>query len=183
MKFFKYFWLALFNLLMTIFIAYPFAPLMVLLASDQEGWLDNHSKRGIGPRLPWYLNWFMTPDNSLDGDATFENINGVSYWAKVKWLWRNPGYSIGLRYLEAPFETSVLGDVTIKDNDNAKAGWCYVTANGLFQFTWVKSIGFSRCLYWNFGWNIRALVDDNVPVKPNPYQATFVFSPRFSGFR
>ena len=170
------------SLLITL-IAVIFSPLLPALATEQEGWLDNHAKWGVGPRLPKWLNWFMTPDNSLDGDATFESINGISYWSKVKWLLRNPAYSFGLRYLNNPYYTQVSGDKTIKDNDNAKAGWCLVHANGLFQFTSVTPIGFSRCIYVNLGWNIRGLVDDNVPVKPDPWQATFVFSPRISGFR
>ena len=164
-------------------LALIISPILPLFATQQDGWLDNHAKWGVGPRLPKWLNWFMTPDNSLDGDATFESINGISYWSKVKWLCRNPAYSFGLRYLNNPYYTQVSGDKTIKDNDNAKAGWCLVHANGLFQFTSVTPIGFSRCIYVNLGWNIRGLVDDNVPVKPDPWQATFVFSPRISGFR
>ena len=164
-------------------VAMIIAPILPLFASQQEGKLDNGSSYGLGPRLPGWLSWFQTPDNSLDGDATFERLNGISYWSKVKWLWRNPAYSFALRYLKAPYETAVKGDKTIKDNDNAKSGWCLVHANGLFQFTSVTPIGFSRCIYVNLGWNIRALVDDNVQPKPDPYQATFVFSPRISGFR
>jgi hypothetical protein len=156
---------------------------MALLYTNQEGWLDNHSRWGLGPRLIGCLFWFQTPDNSLDGDATFEKLNPPSYWSKVKWLWRNPAYSFALRYLNNPYYTVVKGDKTIKDNDNAKAGWCLVHANGLFQFTSVTPIGFNRCIYVNLGWNIRALVDDNVQPKPDPYQATFVFSPRISGFK
>jgi hypothetical protein len=96
----------------------------------------------------------MTPDNSLDGDATFERLNGISYWSKVKWLWRNPAYAFALRYLDAPYTTEVLGDKTIRDNDNAKEGWCLVKANGLFQFRLVYRIfSTNRCLYINFGWN------------------------------
>ena len=159
------------------------APVLPIFAVQKDGWLDNHSIWGIGPRLPTWLNWFMTPDNSLDGDATFEKINGRSYWAKVKWLWRNPAYSFAIRYIASPYTTSVAGDKTIKDNDNAKAGWCLVHANGLFQFTSVTPIGFNRCIYVNLGWNIRGLVDDNVQPKPQNWQSTFVFSPRISGFR
>lgn len=170
------------SLIITL-IAVLFAPVMPIFTVQKEGWLDNHSRWGIGPRLPDWLNWFMTPDNSLDGDATFERLNPPSYWSKVKWLWRNPAYSFALRYLTAPYSTKVLGDKTIKDNDNAKAGWCLVHANGLFQFVLITPIGFSRCIYINLGWNIRALVDDNVQPKPDPYQATFVFSPRISGYR
>jgi len=170
------------SLLITL-VAVLLAPVMPVFTVQKEGWLDNHATWGVGPRLPIWLNWFMTPDNSLDGDATFERLNPPSYWSKVKWLWRNPAYSFALRYLMPPYEASYVGDNTIKDNDNAKAGWCLVHANGLFQFTLVTPIGFSRCIYVNLGWNIRGLVDDNVNPKPNPWQATFVFSPRISGFR
>ena len=171
------------SLVLTL-IALITAPVMVLFKVNKYGWCDNHSYEDFGPRLPTWLNWFMTPDNSLDGDATFERINGHSYWAKVKWLWRNPAYSFALRELCVPYTTEVLGDKTIKDNDNAKEGWCLVHANGLFQFTCVKRIfSSSRCVYVNLGWNIRGLVDDNIPIKPDVYQATFVFSPRISGYR
>ena len=170
------------SLLLTL-VAIIIAPVLPVFAVQKEWWLDNHAKRGIGPVLPSWLNWFMTPDNSLDGDATFEKLNGTGYFAKVKWLWRNPCYAFAIRYLTNPYYTVVKGDKTIKDNDNAKAGWCLVHANGLFQFTSVTPIGYSRCVYINLGWNIRALVDDGVLVKPDPYQATFVFSPRISGFR
>jgi hypothetical protein len=125
----------------------------------------------------------MTPDNSLDGDSAFEKLNPPSYWSHVKWLWRNPCYAFALRYLTPPYTTLYKGDKTIRDNDNAKAGYLFVKANNLFQFVWIVSIGHQRCFYVNLGWNIRALVDDNVQPKPNPYQATFVFSPRISGFR
>jgi hypothetical protein len=171
------------SLLITL-AAVILAPILPIFATEQEGWLDNHAKWGMGPRLPIWLNWFQTPDNSLDGDATFESINGTGYWAKVKWLWRNPAYAFALRYLLPPYITSVAGDKTIKDNDNAKAGWCFVRANGLFQFRYIKRIAnTNRCVLVNLGWNIMGLVDDNVNPKPNPWQATFVFSPRISGFR
>jgi len=170
------------NLVVTA-LAFLLAPILPLFAVQKLWWCDNHSYQAVGPVLPTWLNWFMTPDNTLNGDATFEKANLPSYWSEVKWLWRNPAYSFALRYLNAPYATQVSGDPTIKDNDNAKSGWLLVHANGLFQFTLIIPIGFSRCIYCNFGWNIRALVDDNVQPKPNPYQATFVFSPRISGFR
>ena len=171
------------SLLLTL-IAVVLAPVLPVFAEDKEWWLDNHSKRGIGSVLPSWLNWFMTPDNDLYGDATFQSINGINYWAKVKWLWRNPAYSFALKYLQFPYETSVKGDKTIKDNDGAKAGWCFVRANGLFQFRYIKRIAnTNRCILVNLGWNIMGLVDDNVMPKPLEWQATFVFSPRISGFR
>ena len=182
MIYIKYLFLVPISLVITL-LALITAPVMVLFTQQKEGWLDNGSMWGIGPRLPTWLNWFMTPDNSLDGDYTFQQANGRSYWSKVKWLWRNPAYAFGLCNIQVPYTTEVLGDKTIKDNDNAKKGWCLVHANSLFQFTLVSPIGFNRCIYINLGWNIRGLVDDNVMPKPFNWDATFVFSPRISGFR
>ena len=170
------------SLLLTL-VAILLAPIMVLFKVEKEWWCDNHSYRAVGPVLPSWFNWFMTPDNTLEGDAAFHKINGVGYLSRVKWLWRNPAYSFALRYLTPEYITKTYGDITIKDNDNAKAGWCFVTANGLFQFRWVKPIGYLRCIYVNFGWNVFGLADPGFQPKPNPYQATFVFSPRISGFR
>ena len=171
------------SLLITL-IAVILAPVLPLFGVHKDWWLDNHSKFGMGFVLPSWLNWFNTPDNDLYGDATFQQINGISYWSMVKWLWRNPAYSFALRYLNSPYETTVYGDKTIKDNDNAKAGWCFVRANGLFQFRYIKRIAnTNRCILVNLGWNIMGLVDDNVQPKPDTWQATFVFSPRISCFR
>ena len=180
-----YIWYAILvpiSLLLTL-VAVLASPILPIFAKPLIGWCDNHSYEAVEPRLPNWLGWFMTPDNSLNGDATFKRLNPPSYWSKVKWLLRNPAYAFAMRYLTSPYCTVVKGDKTIKDNDNAKAGWCMVHANGLFQFTLVAPIGFSRCIYVNLGWNIRALVDDNFMPKPLKYQATFVFSPRISGFR
>ncbi len=182
MIYFTYLILVPISLFLTL-IAIILAPVMPLFAVQKLWWCDNHHYQAVGPVLPSWLNWFMTPDNTLDGDATFERINGKGYWAKVKWLWRNPAYSFALRYIHSPYDTTVSGDPTIKDNDNAKKGWCFVKANGLFQFTWIAPIGFSRCFRVALGWNIMGVVDPNVQVKPDSWQATFVFSPRLSGYR
>ena len=183
MIYFLYLILVPINLALTL-LAVIIAPILPIFAKPLMGWCNNHSYEAVEPRLPIWLNWFMTPDNSLNGDATFQTMFPPGqWWSQVHWLWRNPAYSFALLYLTNPYETQVYGDKTIKDNDNAKAGWCLVHANGLFQFTIVAPIGFSRCIYVNFGWNIRGLVDDNIQPKPDVWQATFVFSPRISGFR
>jgi len=170
------------SLLLTL-VAVILAPVLPIFAV-QKTWLDNHSTWGIGPRLPTWLNWFQTPDNSLDGDYTFQQINGRGYWAKVKWLWRNPAYSFGLRYLYTPYTTTVKGDPTIKDNNNAKEGYCFIQSNNLFLYRLVLCIfNSNKCIYINIGWNIAGLADPNVEPKPSIWQATFVFSPRISGFR
>lgn len=167
--------------LLATLLAVILAPILPIFSTEQEGWLDNHSSWGLGPRLPKWLNVFMTPDNSLDGDATFQRLNGISYWSKVKWLWRNPAYSFALRYINTiENKPTLYGNDNIKDNDNAVAGWCFVKCAGLFQFTLVQPIGFSRCIYVVLGWNIRGTLHQ--PAQ-EAYQATWAFSPRISGFR
>ena len=170
------------NLLATL-LAIILSPILPLFSSEQYGWLDNGAKEGFGPRLPVWLDWFQTWDNSLDGDATFMANNPPSYLSKIKWIVRNPAPSVALRTLTAPFNASYKGDNSIRDNDNAKAGWVFVRATDTFQFAFIIPIGFKRCIYVNLGWNIRALVDTNVNPKPDPFHATFTFSPRISGFR
>ena len=180
MIYFKYLVLAPLSLVFTL-IAIIFAPIMVLFATEQYGWLDNQAKTGFGYRLPKWLNIFMTPDNSLEGDATFEKLNPPSYLSRVKWLWRNPAYSFAIQHIDTKSNTPVLyGNDSIKDNDNAVAGWCFVKCAGLFQFTLVKPIGFNRCIYCVLGWNIRGTLHQE---PSSNYQATFAFSPRISGFR
>lgn len=180
MIYFTYLFLVPISLLLTL-IALILSPILPLFARNRTGWCDNHSYQDFEPRLPDWLGWFQTPDNSLDGDATFLVKNGQSYWSKVKWLCRNPAYAFAIRYIDTIGNATIVrGDDSIKDNDGAKAGWCFVRCAGLFQFTWVKPIGFDRCIYVNFGWNIRGTLHQEKTVR---YQATFVFSPRLSGFR
>jgi hypothetical protein len=169
------------SLIVTL-LAVILSPILPAFATDQSGPCDNNSYTCVGPRLPKWLSWFQTPDNSLYGDATFISKNGESYWSQVKWIVRNPGYGFAVLYPTAPYDTTIAGDPTIGDNATARAGWCCVNSNGLFQFRLVLPIGFSRCIYCNFGWNIMGLADPNVNPKPSPWEATFAFSPRISGF-
>lgn len=184
MIYIQYLVMSILNIVITL-LAIILAPILPIFSSNAYGWCNNHSFEGFEPRLPIWLGWFQTPDNSLYGDYSFQKLFPKgSYWSKVHWLLRNPAYSFGLRNLTFPYYTQVNGDKTIKDNDNAKEGWAFVRINGLFQLRIVKRIfSSSRCIYCNFGWNIMGLVDDNVDTKFDNWQATFVFSPRISGFR
>ncbi len=180
MNYILYPFYAVLNLVMTL-IAYVIAPILPIFTVQKLWWCNNHSYQDVGPVLPTWLNWFMTPDNTLNGDSTFQGLNTPSYWSKVKWLWRNPAYSVCLKYINTiENKTKLYGNDSIKDNDNAVAGWCFIQCAGLFQFVWIAPIGFFRCFYLNIGWNIRGTLHI---VPSESYQATFSFSPRISGFR
>jgi hypothetical protein len=145
------------SLLLTL-IAIILAPVFPIFATEQEGWLDNHSRWGMGPRLPSWLGWFMTPDNSLDGDATFEKLNPPCYWSQVKWLWRNPCYSFAIRYLMPPYNASYKGDNSIKDMTMRKQAGAWFTLTDYFNLLllfplalvgalWLILVGMSALLW------------------------------------
>ena len=142
-------------------------------------------------RLPNWMSWLMTPDNSLEGDGGWQHEHWqwryklpsalAKYVGYVGWLWRNPAYSFGMKYIDGTQPITVKGDNAIGDNQTAKEGSVYVTTDNMFQFVYVKRIASTnKCIYLNLGWNIRALLDENN--KRKQYRATFVFSPRISGF-
>jgi len=164
-------------------LTFPLAFLLVLFNTKQDGWLDNATKRGTGPRLIKLLSWFQTPDNSLDGDHTFQVLFPPSWWSRVHWLWRNPFYGFAVKIFDGSTGMSYSGDLTCSPTE---PGHILVQGHGLFQWVYYKKLG-SKCLYLNFGWNIKALVEpafitpdqwhDNTAVIKN-YPATFAFSPR-----
>lgn len=74
-------------------------PVMPLFRKDSYGAIDNANEYGIEPRLPWYLDWFQTQDNSLWGDNGWQTKHCPefkTYFGMVKWLWRNPAYGFAV---------------------------------------------------------------------------------------
>ena len=182
MSYILYPFLVVINLIGTV-LTFPLAFVVVLFKSDKEGWLDNGTKWGVGPRLANWLSWFQTPDNSLDGDAGWEAKHSHSWWSRVQWLWRNPFYGFAVKYFDGSTGMFYSGDLHCSPTN---PGYILVTGHGLFQWVYYKKIG-SKCLYLNFGWNIKALVEpgfitpdqwhDNTAFIKD-YPATFAFSPR-----
>ena len=182
MNYILYPFLVIINIIGTA-LTYRLAPLIVLFKSNQVGWLDNATKQGSGPRLFKFLSWFQTPDNSLDGDHTFESLFHPSWWSRCHWLWRNPFYGFAVKTFDGSTGMSYKGTL---DCNVDKPGYILVTGHGLFQWVYYKKLG-SKCLYLNFGWNIKALVDPafttpdqwhNNTALIKDYSATFAFSPR-----
>lgn len=104
-----------------LFIAFILSPMLVLFKQDCIGYCNNNTYTGIEPRLPSYLSWFMTPDNSLWGDDGWKkkNPNYKSYWSMVKWLYRNPAYGIVTSLLSMPSNSSNLWQKRLE----CKFGW------------------------------------------------------------
>ncbi|MEX5533441.1 DUF7338 family protein, partial [Pseudomonas syringae] len=59
--------------------AYAVTPLLPLFAVMRYGALDNANSYGMGLRLPEWLAWFDTPDNSLHGDDNWVANHEAGY--------------------------------------------------------------------------------------------------------
>jgi hypothetical protein len=182
MNFILYPFYVVLNLIGTV-LTFPLAFVLPLFAKDEMGWVDNATAKATGPRLPKWLGWFQTWDNSLDGDRTFQSLHAPSYWSKIQWLWRNPFYGFAVKEFDGSTGMSYKGDLNC---DETHPGSLMVKGHGVFQYVLFKKLG-SKTLYLNLGWNIRALVDpafitpdqwhDNTAVIKD-WHATFAFSPR-----
>lgn len=98
MRYFLYSVLLIFVQLVTLILT----PLLPIFAVSRIGPLDNNNSSGLGPRLPKWLLWFDTPDNSLLGDFKWNKEHSGTYWNQVCWLYRNSLYGFKWTVLSLP---------------------------------------------------------------------------------
>lgn len=140
-------------------------PILPLFAVKRGGWCDNGNRWLVEPRLPVWLAWFDTPDNSLWGDTGWREKHCPKYWntylGMALWLWRNSatGFArsvLALRVVAkdviyigpldiSPDRPGVFGHFWASDG----RAWQHKCA---FQFLG-KNIGL------NFGWQIDPLLE------------------------
>lgn len=151
-------------------LTYLVTPLLPALAENRKGWLDNGNLWGVGPRLPLWLSWFDTPDNSLLGDSRWAAGHGGSYWNQVAWLYRNSLYGFKWTVLARDIEHVrwVQGDPQIGYKTPHFGVLRIKQPNGAWQFKAVQPL-FGKVFEGNFGW----LLDDTSKAR-----ALFMFSPR-----
>lgn len=150
-------------------------PLLPVFTQVRVGPLNNNKDIGMGPRLPRWLSWFDTPDNSLNGDENFQFRYGVGHFQKVRWLWRNHLYGFKWTVLSAEVqqERTVVGNVDIGYQGQRFGSFTIKQPNGAWQFKIVKPL-FGKIFEGNFGW----LLDDTTKQR-----ALFMFSPRIKGIQ
>jgi hypothetical protein len=151
--------------------AYLITPLLPLFATSRMGAIDNANGQANEPRLPNWLSWFMTPDNSLYGDNNWKANNYYTkHWSMVAWLYRNSLYGFKWNVLAIPIqkERTVTGNLLINHHTKTYGSFYIKQANGAWQYKLVKPIA-SKILILNIGW----LLDD-----VNQKRALFMFSPR-----
>lgn len=141
-------------------LAWLLAPVLPLFASE-DGW------------LPSWLWWFQTPDNSIDGDGTFNKPSAhpiitrmPQYWRRVFWLIRNPSYGFNWTVLATkalpnnPYR--FFGNLQAKDSVGMY-GWCFswVTGTMYFHLKIYQPTIFGKCLKFRIGWNLANSLMNN----------------------
>jgi len=121
------------------------APFLGLLVND----------RG---RLPAWLRWFETPDNTAFGDAGHhERWNGRPLYPRfVAWFWRNKAYTFSTDVLGARTRGPVtaLGNPSTGDRPLVE-GWClWRTPEGYWQLYVVRRWAGRFFLRLNLGWKL-----------------------------
>ena len=82
--------------------AWIITPILPLFIVMRDGWCNNNTYRAVGPRLPLWLAWFDTPDNSLRGDENWGRKHIFGYTSVVGWLYRNSLYGFKWTVLSLP---------------------------------------------------------------------------------
>ena len=139
---------------------YILAPLFVVWFADEKGW------------LPWWLWWFQTPTNPLDGGEDYQkNYRFFIGHPKVNegwrrkinqiwWMYRNPMYGLqhamGTRIISAA-TYAVSGPEKVGDKTGAGCVLRTVDTGFLpiFQFYWIRPWkSGKRCIRIHLGWKI-----------------------------
>jgi hypothetical protein len=163
MIYFKWLGLAFIALVAKYFIAWPLTFFIVPLATSEN-------------KLPWWLSWFDTDDNTLDGDPGWRNENMPyrpennryqRYVNRCFWLWRNSIYGfsrqvMGVQYQDLLCETlDTVGDPAVSNGPPGVSGTVkrYLIRDGkLIAFQWYYIRQYKRwpgiCIRINIGWKL-----------------------------
>lgn len=146
-------------------IAWLVTPFLPLFAEQRFGLLNNNSAAGVAPRLPLWLSWFDTPDNSLDGDDGHAGCYAryPAYLRHMLWLYRNSvcGFRIdALGYTYIPGVTYVWssGDPRINRNNGITGTFFCLTGDDHWQWKCVKKLVGDFGIMFNFGWQLDGLI-------------------------
>ena len=153
-------------------------PLLPWFATMKFGPINNNNAVGFEPRLPKWLNWFMTQDNSLWGDEGWQTIHCPdykSYFGMTKWLYRNSCQGLSWSVLsfkvnkDTVFTYTHSGDDLKVDKNKNKSGWFYIKSpSGAFHFRFVKVIN-DWIFSCEFGWLLDTYVKNKDFYIKNPY--------------
>lgn len=156
-------WLVMEALGKTLWTLFP------AFASKRLGPADNGNSYAVEPRLPKWLAWFDTPDNSLWGDTGWRTIhcpNWNSYWGMALWLFRNSSTGFSRSVLASLVHQEDIrwsGNPHISSDRNVVGVFKASDGNGAWQYKRVFPLA-GKFVGINLGWNIDPMVKDKSAV-------------------
>ena len=171
--------------LLMVFVGWLFSWLFVFFAKMQDGPANNNNGSAIAPRLPTWLRWFQTPDNSLYGDTGWKLEHCPDYWGcylgMVMWIMRNPANYFRLNVLGAKVKygdpVKVWGDpLTADDEKMFHSGWVFIRVGRYWCLYTVIPWMPGRYMDIEFGWALREYIGKSM--SPENKNHIFSFSPR-----
>lgn len=152
------------------------SPVLPVFAQTRWGPGDNNNAWELGPRLPTWLAWFDTPDNSLSGDTGWRTIHCPRYWnsylGQALWLWRNTACGFSHSVLSRKVWLSDIrfsGDPHIDAASGRYGVFRASDGKGAWQLKIIKKVG-GRAFYLNVGWLMDHMVAEGVAVELCPYK-------------
>lgn len=143
-------------------VAFLLAPILVFFARTRDGWSFNGSMHAVEPRLPDWLGWFRTPDNSLWGDYGWRNEHCPNRYecpaGMVGWLWRNRLFGLywGRFAAKITEPVHVVGDLV--DKSTGKTGLLTATSGEYWEYKRVFNLLGNLYLTLHFGWLLHPYI-------------------------
>lgn len=163
------------------------APVLPLFAVARDGLINNGNDHAVEPRLPRWLSWFMTWDNSLYGDNGHKERWGHagSYRQMVAWLLRNPAYGFEREVLGAKITPSdrvqTNGNPWIKNRTRGVEGRLFVWIGNYWCWKRVIDTNDGYCWMFEAGWKLQPYAQDGRRTATEPV-AQLVLSLRRTEF-
>ena len=172
------------KIVMTL-VALLFSRLLVMFARPDYGLLNNANAWGREPRLPRWLAWFDTPDNSLYGDDGWRTRHCPDAWSTpsgmTRWLRRNPALGfcwITLGHQISPDTVFTVAGTLGVDKGRDRYGWYLIRTNdGAFQFRFAYAV-LGVEIAGDFGWLLEPYI--NPRRQRVHWSALYQFSPKIS---
>jgi hypothetical protein len=143
-----------------------------VFATMQEGPVNDNNGVGTEPRLPSYLSWFMTEDNSLLGDGGFKETHDCGYWSQVAWLYRNSAYGFERSVLAAKIKPGDRiyseGDRFVQDKPMGRAGTFRVFIGEYWSYDRIIQITKTQCMKISLGWKLKTYAEDTTRLITQP---------------
>lgn len=182
--------------------AFIIPDLIIKLVAWFFGWAIAAVSMFHGDWLPYYLWWFQTPDNSLEGDNGWKTEHAqwrfklpsllAKYIGRVGWLMRNPAY--GLEWdgplkavIDPHAKVSYLGNCKVQNSPAGVEGFCFTLVENpdgswYWHYYYVKKINEKWCWNINLGWKLKIYAEDPTNTLTDPH-AAYCFGPRPAKWR